>query len=823
MKALTKLFGNWKPEKVAHIGQDNSQSCCADRSIDNDIERDRLRKSTIHTSTCKHQIKSIKGFLKGNKVYAKVKKAGLSDKCELMYALGTKPKTADLVPWQTLPKGERETPAFKVPTWNRGIRHPVFFTVHAISKKGKIGPPVHVQIDERSPQGNGGDGNQVEVRNNAHREMQRNAVSAGPLGAAVATRPAIAVAAVPGISPLITAQHRIGIFSAYVEFESRDPNAVNYVYSIGSAPGESDLRWWQSLRHYDRRTGWHSMKELSLNPLEPFYFNVRAAYAAGSGNGEITSSAAMYFQWENLGAGNIVYDFPVDGYDLDGNSGVGWTPEEINALRYFTERMDPIIREIYGNPAHDMTLSIVKDAAYTGTNVFLAGINEIRTGLFGNWQLLTHEIVHAFHGHVYFTNDQNWKFDKELMGFEEGFAHAVSYLCMNIFSRTYPDDVVLGDLGDFYQPYTLADYEFRNHPNLITEDFWSAGAGMGLGFERYEMAASVFYKFFIENTEFFTAVNAAYYELLNDDVLHQLTPTREMMIDLISKVQGQIENTDTAVWIDRQHILACRNEIGDKVRLLSYLYTYATEFCYKNSIYHYQTFPDGNDWTYKYGTADEQLHSYNDRVGFYWLKRVRDGVTIASGVFTPTPSINPPASQQLARAEVHMSTAGDNSVYMSEIGDHVVKLNLQEELELYEMEVIHDRSAATHKKFYRLFGTALIEPEYTLCGAFLNLPTGGQLALVYEPDAEGNSVFPVVHAVVNLNTWLADLSSWFLSFDAGDDDHDKFPMGKVRIEYLSGDMQKYVAVRNLGFGDQNYGLNCILIDFLEMERIEQVV
>ena len=372
--------------------------------------------------------------------------------------------------------------------------------------------------------------------------------------------------------------------------------------------------------------------------------------------------------------------------------------------------MDPIIREIYGAPAQDMVLRIVKDAAYVGTNVYLAGINEIRTSSIGHWQLMTHEIIHAFHGHTHFENNQFWRFDSQLMGFEEGFAQAVSFLCMNRYAELYPDDPKLFDPNKgyksaFYQPTTFADYDFRNHSHLATGNFWSAAGAMGLAIERYDMAASAFLKFYIENNNFFKEYNQRYYDRLNSN--NSVTPSRPLLVELTQEVQATVEGQNTTEWINKQHVLTCDYIFGDKIRVHSFLLTHFSEFAYRNTFYHYKTFDTGSDWYFIDSNGNTIQHSYNGRRGIYQIRRVIDNAPVDAGDFHPIPSENPPVVNAYGRGTVHMMTNPNSTQLIpNEIGSHFKKTNVSQALELFKICLLYTSPSPRDKRQSRMPSSA---------------------------------------------------------------------------------------------------------------------
>ena len=184
-------------------------------------------------------------YRNGKKVYARIKRYNKYEDCKIIYALGSEPKAADLSHWQTLPEEKQETVVIKVPYWTEHKNDPVYFTFHVVDNEGVVGKPSCKKVDKSSPKGAGGDKALAAFRKSAEGLYQSAPMLGGPQGPTAQTNPN---------TPEITAIHQYGIFSAYVEFQGAadESNILNYIYSIGSAPGESDL--YLSLIHISEPT-----------------------------------------------------------------------------------------------------------------------------------------------------------------------------------------------------------------------------------------------------------------------------------------------------------------------------------------------------------------------------------------------------------------------------------------------------------------------------------------------------------------------------------------------------------------------------------------
>jgi hypothetical protein len=84
--------------------------------------------------------------------------------------------------------------------------------------------------------------------------------------------------------------------------------------------------------------------------------------------------------------------------------------------------MMPIIRQLYGPPCDNYTVTIVRDLAYSGSNIFIPSTDEIRKDDKFSPQLFTHELLHAFRNDRILSSDLSWQYSPKYSGFEESFA-----------------------------------------------------------------------------------------------------------------------------------------------------------------------------------------------------------------------------------------------------------------------------------------------------------------------------------------------------------------------------------------------------------------
>ena len=105
----------------------------------------------------------------------------------------------------------------------------------------------------------------------------------------------------------------------------------------------------------------------------------------------------------------------------------------------------------------------------SGFDITLETLDEIRMDDTFSPQLLTHELLHAYRSDFLLAIDPAWNYDPTLSGFEESFAHGVSYEAMNSYVTTYPTDPVVPASG-LWGSSMEWDYDVQNAPELRGTD-----------------------------------------------------------------------------------------------------------------------------------------------------------------------------------------------------------------------------------------------------------------------------------------------------------------------------------------------------------------
>ncbi len=420
-----------------------------------------------------------------------------------------------------------------------------------------------------------------------------------------------------------------------------------YVYAIGTGTTistEGNLKWWQSTASNSKATA-----SIVMTEGKPIYVSVYAINGADLPSskiriGPITPTHIMVGQ-----AGNVIsYSMAAVGQDANGNPAAGWSSTQNADIRRFLDKMFPVLYDLYGPPAISYTVGIVRDQRQKASAIFYPEVDEVHLGDTLTYQLLTHELVHAWRNDRILSSNNLWQYNPKYSGFEEGFAQAVSYDAMTEFARRYPS---FGLKQNLYQSSHEWDYDFLNVKELRTEDFWSDYGGTKLFWARYEMAAAAIAKIRLAYPNFYKDFNAEYYKRLNADA--KLTVSRDLIKAIIQTVSPVIEERPASEWIDAQFIFDCEFTQGPKIFVYPNHYPFREYFIF-NQIYFYNTFPNGSDWAY-YDGKNWIYHNLNGARGQVTV-RDPNGQVVAVRPIKLTPDINPPIEMNYGTAQLTLTT-----------------------------------------------------------------------------------------------------------------------------------------------------------------------
>lgn len=604
-------------------------------------------------------------------------------------------------------------------------------------------------------------------------------------------------------APTITsavAQQLSAISATWTAAQDPESAISYYVFGIGTIPtGDystlANTRWWQ-VNYATSVT-----VNLTLTAGTTYYFSVYAVNAAGLSS-PIRTSGPIQVVARPLGhADNALrLAFATTGYDASGNAIAGWRSDQIAAMTTFFNKMYPLVRQIYGPPADDYTVTIVRDLRYSSSNIFLPDNDEIRMDDGFYPQLFTHELLHAFRNDHLLSSNQNWDFDPTLSGFEEGFAQAVSYEAMNRYVQTYPNDTQVAG-NTLWGSSNDWDYDFQNTLELRGTDFWSEGGATGLHWLKYEMGAAALRKINIESADFYRRFNQEYYARINANPI-TVKVSRAMIVDVIRTVVPQIEGMPAASWIDKQHIFYAQNVPGLKIfhRIQDYP---ASDLYAFHDLYFMNTMSCGSEWACWDGTQ-WVYHRLNGAQGTGKLTN-NAGATIWSGNLLIEPTQNPATGWfGIGHDTKTLTTALSNQPWPGGNVDDFI-LNLRT-MGLYKFDstfVDPLNGASTTNSIYRVLGAPIASNFQGVWGGVVGRSSG---TVTLTRDGYAPVSLPVSNgAFFGATTWTGVANP-------RTGGRDSVP-GRVSITFVDSTTgQSFQTQRNVDYGNVN-GSQMFLLDF----------
>ena len=517
------------------------------------------------------------------------------------------------------------------------------------------------------------------------------------------------------------------------------------------------------------------------------------APAASPQSGSSAASPKVYGE-----AGNqISYSLASAGIAADGTPTATWPPEKAAALSGFMDQMLPVLRDLYGPPATSYTVRLVRDLRYAASAVFFPSSDEIHAGDNVTYQLLTHELVHAFRRDRVLSSGPQWQFDPTLSGFEEGFAQAVSYEAMTEFARRYP---AFGLAQRVYQSSNEWDYDFQNVPELRTRDFWSDSGGMLLYWTRYEMAAAAIEKIEREHPGFHRAFNAEYFRRLNADP--SLTPSRDLVKDIVRTVAPTIEGRPAALWIDQQNVFDCADHPGRKIWLSTQHYPAPADYFIFNRIFFYETFSNGSDWAQPNGAGGYDYYHLNGSSGAATLL-AGNGSVVWQSALRISPTENAPGFYGFGSENVDLTTQATNLPWPG--GDSSRFATSLLPFDLYRLNIQLTSGTTVASDSWRLIGA----PLRNASGVFGGIvgATGGTISLKHRSHAAEPPVAVVNGVFLAAPSWASQPHP-----ETGSVDSDP---GVVDVTYVDAAGNTYTDVRVIGYGS-SHGTETFLFDVSRM-------
>lgn len=595
-----------------------------------------------------------------------------------------------------------------------------------------------------------------------------------------------------------------GLDSISMHWDASTEPIQYYAYAIGTGtrhPDDSNLKYWQSVG-----TNTRAMEHITLKDGQPIYVSIYAVNAAGEQSDFVLRGP---FIAKRMPLGQLDYQVKCDvvtwGRDPQGNACDGWNAGECDLMNAFFERMLPILSELYGPPSVPFTLTCVRDQRYSASAMFVPSLDEVRLGKDAHFQLITHEVVHAYRNDRLLAADLNWAYDNTLSGFEEAFAHGVSYDVMQEFQRRHPDF----PLGQTRLRSTFEwDYDFHNVPELSTTEFWSSNGGTLIHWARYEMAAAAINKMQTEYPGFYAAFNREYYARLNRDPA--LRPSREMIIDIIETIAPTIEGCPARAWLNDQHVFDCALRLGKKLWVNTQHYPIpGGHYFALNTVQGYETYANGSEWAHG-RDPNFTFHSLNGSKGYVVLRDAA-GREIHRRDLQLAPVDNPPIHQGFGSDNLNLTTQPSPEPWAG--GDPSKLLCGVTPFGLYSLEVVFDLDTTrVMRKLYRVMGEPLVGAR-GVWGGILGATAGegGMLTLRHSAFPGEAMTVAVVDAAFHAVPAFA--------IPAMGDAPAHTVAGQVDFEYLDPQGNRHRTRRNIRAGGPA-GNQCWLLRLEQMQRVD---
>ena len=214
-------------------------------------------------------------------------------------------------------------------------------------------------------------------------------------------------------------------------------------------------------------------------------------------------------------AGEITFTFDSPDYP--------WTNDELATLENWVSVYYPLMKQVYGPPAFDITINVQKDPFFSDSGGY--GRNTIWLQNLHN-DTFIHELAHAFHDDYMIP----WGM------FEEGMARAAEVAVLNVVQ-----DESYWDLFHRYDKDVY--YEQINLGGLIGFDY---------GLPNYQLAGYVWSKMYLEDNEFLRKFNQEYYARRAQGGF-EANP--DSLKEIVKKIKPSVEDVDLERWYSKQNVM----------------------------------------------------------------------------------------------------------------------------------------------------------------------------------------------------------------------------------------------------------------------------
>lgn len=278
----------------------------------------------------------------------------------------------------------------------------------------------------------------------------------------------------------------------------------------------------------------------------------------------------------------------------------GWSEADRTSLETYLAVAYPKARLVYGPPAFNITVKIIQDSSVRDIQggIYDATTNEIRMApLSGNFAedtfVLLQLVLRAFHDDAALFYD----------AWEEGFVGAAATAI-----QVQPGVSPLFDPKDPGPFYALSVYEPQNQPELGNSTFYPPSGFGGMLVWRIAMARAAWLKCWIEDENFFSRFNAAYYAEFSRTLPGDVPRLRELAEQALPTVEG----LPFQEWFVRQHVLDTSVRSGLKL----FTWNIPLKEAVVLVVEHYLTDPHGDEFP-RGGQARTEYWNYDFTLSLY--------------------------------------------------------------------------------------------------------------------------------------------------------------------------------------------------------------
>lgn len=293
-----------------------------------------------------------------------------------------------------------------------------------------------------------------------------------------------------------------------------------------------------------------------------------------------------------------------------------FSEEQQKPYKDFLQRVWPIMYEKLGAPAESFNTVIVNLGADRNTFTTIDNGRKFLTDGRFIPRLIVHEFVHAWKGTFSITNDQNWKYDNSLSGFEEGSAEGMAFEIMHEYVRSYPTDFATKKLfsyrsSQYHSRYTNHIDTIKYQKNTGSGSFWNFFEGANY---KYSIASVTVQMIIKEYPNFYKKMMQKIYDTINNDKTWR--PTRQKIIDIWKSIAPTVQGIALDKYLNAMPVFNGK-KLDEGMHILSEIRHYGTSG--DQQIVVTYALKDGDGY---WGIKKSEIASYNIPS---WIKYDDDG------------------------------------------------------------------------------------------------------------------------------------------------------------------------------------------------------